>query len=188
MFLVIQEKERQLAQVASSIRGTDLIRCWSCSEFWLLKFPPLEDNGAEVSKRSILLFLFLFLDHFPLYSFALRANARNFSVVVSSQRHLLPYFSVLLPYRRGTIAYMSNCPFQKRAGEWGEFRPAKASGIGTRDRVSCLQKKRSEFELFTQTFFYILLKCQSITAVCLDSPTAIEISLLDLSFIACQRT
>ena len=81
-----------------------------------------------------------------------------------------------------------NCPFQKRAGEWGEFRPAKASGIGTRDRVSCLQKKRSEFELFTQIFFYILLKCQSITAVCLDSPTAIEISLLDLSFIACQRT
>ena len=80
------------------------------------------------------------------------------------------------------------CPFQKRAGEWGEFRPAKASGIGTRDRVSCLQKKRSEFELFTQIFFYILLKCQSITAVCLDSPTAIEISLLDLSFIACQRT
>ena len=81
-----------------------------------------------------------------------------------------------------------NSPFQKRAGEWGEFRPAKASGIGTRDRVSCLQKKRSEFELFTQIFFYILLKCQSITAVCLDSPTAIEISLLDLSFIACQRT
>ena len=56
-----------------------------------------------------------------------------------------------------------NCPFQKRAGEWGEFRHAKASGIGTRDRVSCLQKKRSEFELFTQIFFYILLKCQSIT-------------------------
>ena len=83
---------------------------------------------------------------------------------------------------------MPYCPFQKRAGEWGEFRPAKASGIGTRDRVSCLQKKRSEFELFTQIFFYILLKCQSITAVCLDSPTAIEISLLDLSFIAGQRT
>ena len=80
------------------------------------------------------------------------------------------------------------CPFQKRAGEWVEFRTATASGIGTRDRVSCLQKKRSEFELFTQIFFYILLKCQSTTAVCLDSPTAIEISLLDLSFIACQRT
>ena len=85
--------------------------------------------------------------------------------------------------RRGCLS-----PFQKRAGEWVEFRPATASGIGTRDRVSCLQKKRSEFELFTQIFFYILLKCQSITAVCLDSPTAIEISLLDLSFIACQRT
>ena len=28
-----------------------------------------------------------------------------------------------------------NCPFQKRAGEWGEFRFAKPSGIVTRDRV-----------------------------------------------------
>jgi len=27
------------------------------------------------------------------------------------------------------------CPFQKRAGEWGNFRPAKPSGIVTRDRV-----------------------------------------------------
>ena len=76
--------------------------------------------------------------------------------------------------------------FKNELGSGASFAPQRLLGLllGT-ELVVC---KRSEFELFTQIFFYILLKCQSITAVCLDAPTAIEISLLDLSFIAFQRT
>ena len=109
------------------------------------------------------------------------------------KQNLMCFFTVVILFIVSfTDYFIFSCMIFKKKKEKllnaRPYCPAKASGIGTRDRVSCLQKKRSEFELFTQIFFYILLKCQSITAVCLDSLTAIEISLLDLSFIACQRT
>ena len=77
--------------------------------------------------------------------------------------------------------------FKNELGSGASFAPRRLLGsvLGT-ELVVC---KRNEANLnCLHILFYILLKCQSITAVCLDSPTAIEISLLDLSFIACQRT